>query len=91
MSLTGFEFAVLINFHLNEMFLQNTMRKNLLNWCNLVSISKNVLFYAFLDLLTFSKFVNIYRYLVNLRRFTKCLVYICKISVGLMFSLSLFS
>ena len=26
----------------------NTMRKNLLNWCNLVSISKNVVFYAFL-------------------------------------------
>ena len=24
-----------------------TMRKNLLNWCNLVSISKNVVFYAF--------------------------------------------
>ena len=26
----------------------NTMRTNLLNWCNLVSISKNVVFYAFL-------------------------------------------
>ena len=25
-----------------------TMRTNLLNWCNLVSISKNVVFYAFL-------------------------------------------
>ena len=25
-----------------------TMRTNLLNWCNLVSISKNVLFYVFL-------------------------------------------
>ena len=25
-----------------------TMRKNLLNWCHLVSISKNVIFYAFL-------------------------------------------
>ena len=25
-----------------------TMRTNLLNWCNLVSISKNVMFYAFL-------------------------------------------
>ena len=27
--------------------LENTMRKNLLNWCNLVSISKNVVFYTF--------------------------------------------
>ena len=26
----------------------NTMRTNLLNWCHLVSISKNVVFYAFL-------------------------------------------
>ena len=28
--------------------IQNTMRTNLLNWCHLVSISKNVVFYAFL-------------------------------------------
>ena len=29
-------------------FTNYTMRTNLLNWCNLVSISKNVVFYAFL-------------------------------------------
>ena len=28
--------------------LVSTMRTNLLNWCNLVSISKNVVFFAFL-------------------------------------------
>ena len=28
-------------------FTNYTMRTNLLNWCNLVSISKNVVFYAF--------------------------------------------
>ena len=28
-------------------FVTNTMRTNLLNWCNLVSISKTVVFYAF--------------------------------------------
>ena len=36
--------------------IHNTMRKNLLNWCNLVSISKNVAFYA-------SLVVRIYQYL----------------------------
>ena len=39
------------------------MRTNLLNWCNLVLISKNIVFYAFL--------VIIYWYLVNLWTFTK--------------------
>ena len=34
------------------------MRTNLLNWCNLVSISKNVVFYAFLV-------VRIYYYLAD--------------------------
>ena len=29
----------------NEIFLGNTMRRNLLNWCNLVSISKKLMFY----------------------------------------------
>ena len=29
-------------------YVVNTMRTNLLNWCNLVSISENVVFYTFL-------------------------------------------
>ena len=40
-----------------------TMRTNLLNWCNLVSISKNVVFYAFLVEGIYqylADFVNIY-------------------------------
>ena len=40
-----------------------TMRTNLLNWCNLVSISKNEVFYAFLVLriyLYLADFVNVY-------------------------------
>ena len=44
-------------------FLKITIRTNLLNWCNLVSISKNIVFYAFLLVriyYIFSKFVNIY-------------------------------
>ena len=39
------------------------MRKKLLNWCNLASISKNVMFYAFLVVRIywiFSKFDDIY-------------------------------
>ena len=42
-----------------------TMRTDLLNWCNLVSISKNVVFYAFLV---------VTKNLVNLRTFTKHIV-----------------
>ena len=41
----------------------STMRTNLLNWCNLVSISKNVVFYAFLVVRIYyylAEFVNIY-------------------------------
>ena len=40
-----------------------TMRTNLLNWCNLVSISKNVVFYALLVVRIYqylADFVNIY-------------------------------
>jgi hypothetical protein len=37
----------------------NNMRKNLLNWCNLVSISKKLMFYAF-------GAVTIYEYLADL-------------------------
>ena len=36
-----------------------TMRTDLLNWCHLVSISKNVVFYAFLMVLTFKCLVNL--------------------------------
>ena len=38
-----------------DIIFMSTMRTNLLNWCNLVSISKKVLFYTFLV-------VNIYYY-----------------------------
>ena len=31
---------------LNVRYFENTMRKSLLNWCHLVSISKNVVFYV---------------------------------------------
>ena len=58
-----------------------TMRTNLLNWCHLVSVSKNVVFYAFLV-------VRIYEIF---SKFAQNAVYICKISVGLMFLVSLFS
>ena len=35
---------------IKEILVDNTMRTNLLNWSDLVSISKNVVFYAFLVL-----------------------------------------
>ena len=35
-------------FYFEKYVLTCTMRTNLLNWCNLVSISKKVVFYAFL-------------------------------------------
>ena len=40
-------------------FVAYTIRKNLLNWFDLVSISKNVVFYAF-------RTVRIYQYLADL-------------------------
>ena len=46
-----------------SIFLTVTMRTDLLNWCNLVSISKNVLFYAFGVVRIYyylADFVNIY-------------------------------
>ena len=52
------------------------MRKNLLNWRHLVSVSKNVMFYASLVVRT-KYLVNLgtsTKYLVNLRTFTKYLV-----------------
>ena len=51
-----------------------TMRTNLLNWCNLVSISKNVVFYAFLVVRILLILWTFTKYLVNLRTFTQCLV-----------------
>ena len=62
---------------INKLLITYTMRTNLLNWCNLVSISKNVVFYASLVVRIYKKladFVKITKYLVNLRTFTKYLV-----------------
>ena len=39
----------------------NNMRTNLLNWSNLVSINKNVVFYAF-------GVVRVYKFLVNFKK-----------------------
>ena len=84
-----FNFSLLSEFDNRK--LQFTMRKNLLTFCHLVSISKNVVFYAFLVVRIywmFSKFENIYKIF---SKFAQNAVYICKISIDLIFFVTFFS
>ena len=68
----------------NRATMTYTMRRNLLNWCNLISISKKLMFYVF-------GVVRIYLLIFSLFVAKKKLVNQWKISIGLKVLVNLFS